>query len=202
MRCWPTKSMAEPARTPSPTFAEYLALEAESDVKHEHVNGEIFAMAGGTLEHSRIAANVILELGAQLRGRPCIVYTSDARVRVRATGLATYPDASIVCGAIEHDPEDANTLTNPVVLVEVLSDGTEAYDRGEKFAHYQRIASLREYVLVSQHRQRIDHYLRNDDDTWTFRSVETPGSLQLPSIGCELSLEAVYRNPLAGPAQA
>lgn len=189
----------EPARTPSTTFAEYIALEAESDVKHEYVNGEIFAMAGGTLEHSRIAANIILELGAQLRGRPCVVYTSDARVRVRATGLATYPDASIVCGSIERDPEDTNTLTNPVVLVEVLSDGTEAYDRGEKFAHYQRIPSLREYLLVSQHGKRIDHYLRNDDDgSWTFRSVESPGSVRLPSIGCELALDAVYRDPLAG----
>lgn len=187
----------EPARTSSRTFAEYVALEAESDVKHEYVNGEVFAMAGGTLEHSRIAANIILELGAQLRGRPCVVYTSDARVRVRATGLATYPDASIVCGSIERDPEDANTLTNPVVLVEVLSDGTEAYDRGEKFAHYQRIPSLREYLLVSQHGKRIDHYLRNDDGTWTFRAVEPPGGVRLPSIGCELALDAVYRDPLA-----
>lgn len=190
--------MVEPVRTPLISFAEYIALEAASELKHEYVNGEIFAMAGGTLEHSRIAANVILELGSQLRGRPCVVLTSDARVRVRATGLATHPDASIVCGAIERDPEDANTLTNPVVLVEVLSDSTEAYDRGEKLAHYQRISALREYLLVSQNRQRIDHYVRNDDGSWTFRLVEAPGSLRLPSIDCELSLEAVYRDPFGG----
>ncbi len=192
--------MAEPAHKIAYTFAEYVELERTSEVKHEYVNGEIFAMAGGTLEHSQLAANVIRELGAQLRGRPCVVFTSDARVRVLATGLATYPDVSVVCGALERDPEDANTVTNPVVVVEVLSDNTEAYDRGEKFAHYQRMPSLREYVLVSQRRQRIDHYRRNDDGTWTLRPVEPPESVQLSSIACELSLEAVYEDPFAKPA--
>ena len=178
------------------TFAEYLALEAASETKHEFLNGEIFAMAGGTPEHGALTANVIRLLGTALIDRPCIVYTSDVRIRVLATGLRTYPDVSVACGSIERDPEDKNTIVNPVALVEVLSDSTEAYDRGEKFAHYRRIPSLRDYLLVSQHESRIEHYRRNDDGTWTLRDVELAGVVQL-SIGCELSVSAVYRNPLA-----
>jgi Uma2 family endonuclease len=189
--------MAEPARKLSYTFAEYLAIDEASETKHEYVNGEIYAMSGGTLEHSELAANLIRLLGTQLLGRPCVVYTSDARVRVLATGLATYPDVSVVCGQIERDPENKNTLTNPVVLVEVLSDSTEGYDREEKFSHYRRIPSLREYLLVSQHERRIEHFSRNDDGSWTLRDVEPPGIVQLPSIGCALSLDEVYKSLLA-----
>ncbi|MFT3775337.1 MAG: Uma2 family endonuclease [Minicystis sp.] len=191
--------MVEPARKLSYTFAEYLAIDEGSEVRHEYVNGEVFAMSGGTLEHSQIAANLISTLSAQLRGRPCVVYTSDARVRVRATGLATYPDVTVVCGAIERDPENKHTITNPVVLVEVLSDSTEGYDREEKFSHYRRIPSLREYLLVSQHEQRIEHLSRNDDGSWTLRDVTPPEIVRIPSIGCELSLAEVYRDPLAAP---
>lgn len=192
--------MAEPARKLMYTFAEYVAMEEASEQKHEYLDGEIFAMAGGTLEHSQIATNVARLLGNQLLSRPCIVYNSDARVRVLATGLATYPDVTVVCGSIERHPENDHTVTNPVVLVEVLSDSTEGYDRGKKFAHYRRIASLREYVLVSQSSKRIDHYLRNDDGSWTLRSVEPPDVARLTSIGCELSLDEVYRDPLAAAA--
>jgi Uma2 family endonuclease len=187
--------MTEPARKLSYTFAEYLALEAASDTRHEYLNGEIFAMAGGTPEHGALSANVIGELYASLRGGSCVVYTSDVRVRVRATGLDTYPDVSVACGA-ERDPEDTNAVVNPVVLVEVLSDSTEAYDRGEKFAHYRRIPSLRDYLLVSQHEARVEHYRRNDDDTWTLRDVRPPEVVHL-SIGCELSVVAVYGGSLA-----
>lgn len=184
------------------TFAEYIAIDEASEIKHEYVNGAVFAMAGGTLEHAQIAANVIGELRAQLRGRPCVVYTSDARVRVLATGLATYPDVTVVCGAIECDPENKHTVTNPVVLVEVLSDSTEGYDRKEKFSHYRRIPSLREYLLVSQRERRIEHLSRNDDGTWTLRDVTASALVRLPSIGCELSLDEVYKNPFAERADA
>ena len=192
--------MAEPARKLTCTFAEYLALDEASDRKHEYVDGEVFARSGGTLEHSQIAANVIGELRAQLRGRPCVVYTSDARVRVRvrSTGLATYPDVSVVCGSIERDPENKHTLTNPVVLVEVLSDSTEGYDREEKLSHYRRIPSLREYLLVSQYERRVEHLTRNEDGTWTLRDVIPPAAVQLPTIGCALSLEEIYRDPMVG----
>lgn len=188
--------MAQPARKLAYTFAEYLAIDDASDTRHEYVNGDVLAMSGGTLEHSQIAANVIGELGAQLRGRPCSVFTSDARVRVLATGLATYPDVTVVCGSIERDPENKQTITNPIVLVEVLSDSTESYDREEKLAHYRRIPSLREYLLVSQRARMITHLSRNDDGSWTLRDVEPPGAVRLPSIGCELVFDEVYRNPL------
>jgi len=193
--------MTEPAHKLSYTLAEYLALEAASDTRHEYLNGEIFAMAGGTPEHGALAANVIRLLGTALLDRPCVVYTSDVRIRVLATGLNTYPDVSVTCGAIERDPQDASTIVNPVVLVEVLSDSTEAYDRGEKFAHYRRIPSLRDYLLVSQHEARIEHYRRNDDGTWTLRDVASSETVRL-SIGCELPVGAVYRDPFAPPQAA
>ncbi len=187
--------MTEPAAKLSHTFAEYLVLEAASETKHEYVNGEIFAMAGGTPEHSRLSANVILELGAALRGRPCVTFTSDLRIRVPATGLGTYPDASVVCGRIEVDPEDKNSVTNPVVIVEVLSDSTERYDRDEKRAHYRQLPSLRDYLLVSQHERRIEHYHRNDDGTWTLRDARAGGAVRLEAIDCSISRRRRLRRP-------
>ena len=191
--------MVEPARKLSYTFAEYIAIDEASATKHEFVNGEIFAMSGGTVKHGQLAANVIRSLGTQLLDRPCAAFTSDVRVRVLATGLATYPDVSVVCGSIDYDPENKNTITNPVLLVEVLSDSTEDYDREEKFSHYRRIPSLREYLLVSQHERRITHLSRNDNDdgSWTLRDVTSAAIVRLPSIGCELSLDDVYRDPFA-----
>lgn len=189
--------MVEPARKVSYTFAEYIAIDEASKTRHEYVNGEVLAMSGGTLEHSQLAANVIGELRAQLRERPCAVFTSDARVRVLATGLATYPDVTVVCGAIERDPENKHTIVNPVLIVEVLSEGTESYDREEKFAHYRRIPSLREYLLVSQYERRVTHLSRNDDGSWTLRDVVGAAVVRLPSITCELSLDEVYRDPFA-----
>lgn len=191
--------MTEPARKLTCTFAEYLALEAKSETKHEYIHGEVFAMAAGSPDHAALAAAVIRLLGTALLGRPCRVYTSDLRIRVLATGLATYPDVSVVCRPFEHDPEDASTAVNPVVIAEVLSDSTEAYDRGEKFAHYRRLPSLRDYLLVLQREARIEHYRRNEDDTWTLREVRASGAVHL-SIGCELSVDDVYRDPMAEPA--
>lgn len=189
--------MNEPARKLTFTFAEYLAQEQASDTKHELVNGEIFAMAGGTIEHGRLASKVTAAIGAQLRGRRCEAYSSDVRVRVLATGLATYPDLSVVCGKLEPDPKDPDTIINPIVLIEVLSDSTEAYDRGEKFAHYRRIPSLQEYVLVSQHGPRIEVFRRNEDGrSWTLHIAEPSESLTIASIGCELSVDDVYTSAL------
>ena len=185
--------MNEPAR--KLTFAEYLEQERTSDVKHEFVNGEIFAMAGGTIEHGRLASKVNAALRTQLLGRPCEVYSAEVRVRVLATGLATYPDMSVVCGRLERDPADANTIVNPVVLVEVLSDSTEGYDRGEKFAHYQHLPSLKEYVLVSQHGPRIEVFRRNDDGkSWTLHIAQAGESVSLSSIGCDLAVDDMYAN--------
>jgi Uma2 family endonuclease len=136
------------------TFQEYLELEASSDVRYEFFDGAVYAMSGGSPEHSGLAANVIQLLGAQLVGKPCRVFTSDLRVRVLETGLATHPDVSVVCGGLERDPEDNNTATNPVVIVDVLSPSTQRYDREEKAAHYRRIPSLASYVLISQEEQK------------------------------------------------
>ncbi|WP_104981923.1 Uma2 family endonuclease [Sorangium cellulosum] len=189
--------MNEPARKITYTHAEYLEQERTSPTKHEFLNGEILTIAGGTPEHARLCLRVGAELRAQLRGRPCAAYSSDLRVRVQATGLSTYPDVSVVCGRLERDLQDKDAALNPIVLVEVLSDSTEAYDRGQKFAHYRRIPSLREYVLVSQHEQRIEVFHRNEDDSWTLRDARAGEGAQLSAIGCTLSVDEVYRDPLA-----
>jgi Uma2 family endonuclease len=185
--------MTDPARKLSSTFPEYVAEEQVSGSKHEHLDGQIHAMAGGSPEHGLIAINVGAELRNKLLGRPCRVFSSDVRIRVRATGLATYPDISVVCGRVERDPEDQNTIVNPIVLVEVLSPSTEAYDRGEKFAHYRRIPSLREYVLVSQAKRRVEVFRRNEDPSWTLYEVQGSSSVELASVGCELALDELYR---------
>jgi Uma2 family endonuclease len=189
--------VTHPAEKLAMTYAEYLAAEAKSDTKHEWLNGEVFAMAGGTPEHAGLAASVIGELRLALRDRPCRVFSSDLRVKVQATGLATYPDASIACGKLETDPEDAQAVVNPIVLVEVLSDSTEAYDRGEKFAHYRRILSLREYVIVSQREPRIEVHRRNEAGRWELYEAGAGESIELASVGCRLNVDDVFRDPLA-----
>ena len=129
---------------------EYLAFERAARDKHEYYDGQVYAMSGGTRNHDRIAVSATRELATQLRGRRCDVLTSDMRVKVSATGLYTYPDASALCSEPEfEDPRNVDVLLNPVLIVEVLSESTEGYNRGGKFAHYHRIATLQEYVLIA-----------------------------------------------------
>ncbi|WP_437306843.1 Uma2 family endonuclease [Sorangium sp. So ce388] len=192
--------MNAPARKLSFTYAEYLEQERASPTKHEFLAGEIFDMAGGTPEHARLAANVMAELRPALRERPCAVFSSDLRVRVRETGLATYPDVSVVCGQLARDPEDKDAVVNPLVLVEVLSDSTEGYDRGEKFAHYRRIPSLKEYVLVSQSHRRIEVFRRNEDNTWTLHEAGPGERARLASIDGALAVDEIYRGALDSSA--
>ncbi len=187
--------MTQPALERHYTYAEYLELEASSALKHEWLGGRAYAMSGGTPEHSAMAANVIRTLGNQLAGQPCRVFTSDLRVRVPATGLATHPDVTVVCGQLECDEEDPNAATNPVVVVEVLSPSTERYDREEKFAHFRRLRSLRAYVLVSHEERRIEVFTRNDDGSWTLRETRE-GAAKIEPIQVELRVDDVYRNPL------
>lgn len=182
------------------TYAEYLAAEATSGVRHEFLNGEVWAMAGGTPEHAALAAALIGELGAALRGKPCRVYTSDLRVRVLATGLSTYPDVSVVCGSLETVAEDPDAITNPVLLAEVPSDTTEAYDRGAKAAHYRRLASLHEYVLVSQAEQLVEVYRRTEAGRWELLEGRPGDRIELRSLGIGLDVAAIYANPLAPSA--
>lgn len=178
------------------TYAEYLTAEATSEVRHEFLNGEVWAMAGGTPEHAALAAALIGELGAALRGKPCRVYTSDLRVRIRATGLSTYPDVTVVCGGVETAPEDPDAITNPVAVAEVLSDATEAYDRGAKAAHYRRLPSLQEYILVSQAEPLVEVYRRTEAGRWELLEGRLGDLIELRSLGVQLDVAAVYANPL------
>jgi len=174
------------------SWADYLALEASSNVKHEFLDGQIYGMAGGTPEHAALAAAIIGLLFAQLQNGRCRVHDSHLRVRVLETGLATYPDITIVCGRRERDPEDANAVTNPTLIVEVLSKSTEEYDRGDKFEHYKRIPSLRQYVLVSYRAPEIEVWTRGTDG-WT-SSTSGPGDrAELDSVGSHLDVTEAYK---------
>ena len=151
-------------------------------------------MSGGSRAHSLIAANVNGTLWPQLSGKPCEIHTSDMRARMDEAGAYAYPDVSIVCGEPEFADDETDTLLNPTVIVEVLSPGTEAWDRGGKFERYQQMASLQEYVLIAQDRPRVERYARRGDGQWLLTVVTgLEGALSLPSIECELALADVYR---------
>jgi len=189
-----------PAAMARMSYPEYLAFEDASDTKHEYLDGEVFAMAGGTIAHGALAMAVGTALSNALRGRPCRVLSSDVRVRAKATGLATYPDITVVWEQVQVDDHDPHGVTNPRLIVEVLSDSTEGYDRGAKAAHYRRIPSLREYVLVSQREPLIEVYRRNERGNWELFSEARAGEVaELTSCGPAIALDvdAIYRDPLA-----
>jgi Uma2 family endonuclease len=153
-------------------------------------------MTGGTPEHAGLAAAFAAEVATALRGKACRVYSSNVRVRVLATGLATYADISVVCVRLETAPDDPDAIVNPVVLVEVLSDSTEAYDRGAKAAHYRRIPSLREYVLVSQREPLVEVQRRAEGGRWELLEARSGETIELASLGVGLAVSAIYANPL------
>jgi Uma2 family endonuclease len=172
---------------------EYLAQERASEEKYEYYDGEIFAMAGASEKHNLIVTNVISELRYQLKKRPCRVYPSDMRLKIEATGLYTYPDVMVVCGEREFGDENLDTLLNPDVIIEVLSDSTESYDRGAKFRNYRDLKSLNIYIMISQNSRRMEMYVRKADGSWRFTEADDDRPLIiLESIGCELKLEEVY----------
>ncbi len=175
------------------TPEEYLAVERGSEIKHEYYGGEMFAMVGASKRHNLITANVIRILGNQLLDRPCNVYPSDMRVKVSATGKYTYPDISVACEEERFDDAENDTLLNPVVIIEVLSDSTEAYDRGKKFEQYQNIESLTEYLLVAQEPFRVEQYVRQSNSEWIYSQYhEAEAVVQISVIGCALTLKDVY----------
>jgi Uma2 family endonuclease len=175
------------------TPEQYLALERQAEYKSEFLDGEIFAMAGASREHNLIAGNVFASLHGQLRGRPSETYPNDMRIKVTATGLRTYPDVVVVCGEPQFEDENGDTLLNPTLLVEVLSRTTEAYDRGEKFAHYRLLESLVEYVLIAQNRCQVERLTRQPDGQWLLSEArDLGGSIALTSIGSQLALAEVY----------
>lgn len=178
------------------THADYCAFERQSEVRHEYIAGEVFAMTGGTLEHSRLAMQIGRLLGNALEGGPCRVLSADARVRIEAVDVDTYPDLSVVCGAPETSKADDHALLNPTMLVEVLSPSTEAYDRGLKASHYRRIPSLQAYLVVTQDRQRLELQTRQPDDRWLIVEAGPGERLSIESLGVELEVDAVYRDAL------
>jgi len=190
--------MAESASIRHLPYPDYLALEAQAETRHEYHRGEIYAMAGGTREHGRLAARIIAELGLIAKGRACSVFNSDVRIRVAETDRSFYADAFVVCGAQQTAHDDAEAITNPILVVEVLSESTEAYDRGEKFAHYARLASLREYVLISQTAHLVQVF-RREGERWPVTESREHGTVLLQSLGGELAVDELYANPTPGP---
>jgi Uma2 family endonuclease len=175
------------------TPEEYLALERRSEARSEYVAGEVFAMVGASKRHNLIAANIIRVLGNQLLERPCIVYPSDLRVKVIATGKYTYSDVVVACEEERFEDAENDTLLNPVVIIEIPSQSTEAYDRGKKFEHYQYIESLTGYILVAQEPYRIERYVRRGDREWRYSEYhDTEDVVRIDVIGCELALRDVY----------
>jgi Uma2 family endonuclease len=174
------------------TPQEYLALERVAETKSEYLDGFLIAMSGATPAHVLITANIVGELYAQLLDRPCRVYSQDLRVRIAEAGMYAYPDVVAVCGEPEFDEGALDCLTNPTVIIEVLSETTEAYDRGLKFARYRQRAALQEYILVAQDRVSVERYTRQGE-FWVFTAAASLDEIvELPSIGCSLSLRRVY----------
>jgi Uma2 family endonuclease len=172
---------------------EYLAWERRQETRHEYVNGEIHAMTGASREHNLINGNLFAALHVQLRGKPCEIYSNDMRVKVSETGMYTYPDIVAACGGPEFDDAEMDTLLNPVLIIEVLSDSTEGYDRGAKFLHYRNLPTLQDYLLVAQSEYRIEHYVRQAGNRWLlteYRNIEE--ALTLTSVDCELRLRDLY----------
>jgi Uma2 family endonuclease len=175
------------------TPEEYLSIERRAQHRSEYFAGEMFAMAGASRRHNRIVTNVVVGLDNQLKDRPCNLYSSDMRVMVSSTGLYTYPDVVVTCGEEQFADEHEDNLLNPLVIIEVLSESTEAYDRGRKFEHYQQIESLREYLLIAQDQWRIEQYLRQNTKQWLYSEThEVEEFVRLASIDCELILKDIY----------
>jgi Uma2 family endonuclease len=175
------------------TPEEYLAIERKAEYKSEYFNGEMFAMAGASEPHVSIVANVMYLLVGQLRGRPCKAYSTDLRLQVSPTGLYTYPDVVVVCGQPQFADAELDMILNPTLIVEVLSDSTQDYDRGGKFEQYRSLSSFSEYVLVAQDRCHVEHFVRQPDNRWLLSETNKIGdTIHLSSIDCTLALLEVY----------
>jgi Uma2 family endonuclease len=183
--------MPAPTRRHRYSFQDYLAVEEVSTVKHEFLDGDIYAMAGGSVLHAALSATVLASLHAQLEGR-CRVYSSDLRLRVAATGLASYADVAVVCGAEETDPLNADTVTNPAAVVEVLSPSTIDYDLGEKFEHYSKVPSLHTVVYVWQDRRQIEVRERSAGGHWQSQTAAAGARMRLAALECDLDLDALF----------
>jgi len=171
---------------------EYLVMERSALYKNEFCDGQIYAMTGASRKHNLVAVNIAAELHNQLKKRPCEAYLGDMRVKAAEARSYHYPDIAVVCGTPQFEDAHVDTLLNPTLLVEILSPSTEAYDRGGKFNHYRKIATLREYLLVSQDQPSIERYVRQQDAWLLTEAVGLEASMSLDSINCVLSLREVY----------
>jgi Uma2 family endonuclease len=187
--------MSEPRRLHRYTYADYVALETISTGKHEFLDGEIYAMAGGSEEHSALAAAMVHALVNAVGDRPCRVHTSDLRIYVEEAGLATFPDASVICGPLQqHEASPTATALNPMILVEVTSDSSEDYDAGAKLEYYRTIPALREYVIVSHRERRITVHARAAGGGWDSRVAIRGGEVEIASLEVQLKVDEIFRN--------
>jgi Uma2 family endonuclease len=177
------------------TPEQYLEIERKAEFRSEYYQGEMFAMAGATEVHTILTDNLVVQLGQKLRGGPCRSFSRDMRVQVSATGLYTYPDLVVGCGERQFLDERRDTLLNPTLIVEVLSESTEAYDRGKKFSHYRTLESLQEYVLVSQDRVQVECYKRQTGGQWLLTAANRPEEpIALESVACTLRMADIYED--------
>lgn len=185
--------MAAEARRVGLTEEEYLRLDRESDLRHEYLDGEIVAMVGASREHNLITGNAHASLHGQLRKRPCELYANDMRVKVGTSGLYAYPDIVVTCDEPQFSDDTFDTLLNPTVLIEVLSPSTEGHDRGKKFQLYQKLRSLKEYLLIAQDTYHVDHFVRQGELNWLLTGYDGPDAMiHLPTIDCTLALANIY----------
>jgi Uma2 family endonuclease len=186
--------MALPKRIATYTPEEYLAFERTAKTKHEYLDGQIYAMAGGSPQHNQICFNLAGEIHPQLKGTSCIGYTSDQKIRTELMDLFSYPDLTIVCGEPRFHDKDQDVILNPKVIIEVLSPNTENYDRREKFTRYQSLKSLSDYILVAQDRPGVEHFVRQKGKRQWLFTIETEMSAEIviASINCRLKLADIY----------
>jgi Uma2 family endonuclease len=181
------------------TVEQYLEIERAADQKSEFYDGEMFAMSGGSRFHSTISVNLGREFSLALKGRPCLTLNSDMRVKA-PSGLYTYPDLSALCGEPRFEGKAEDILLNPMVVVEVLSPSTEAYDRGAKFRHYGTIPSLKEYILISQDVPSVERFVLGEDNQWTFTRVEgLEGFLEVSALDIRIPTREIYANVTFAP---
>lgn len=179
------------------TPEEYLQIEREAEFKSEYVDGTMYAMAGGSPPHSLISGNAHNQISNQLRDTPCLVFNSDLKVRVPDSRKFFYPDVSVVCASPEYDERESGVLINPLVIIEVLSPSTAAYDRGKKFQWYQQIESLREYILIAHDEPVIEQFVRQPSGSWLYTKVEgIEQSVALATVNCNLKLKDIYAKVL------
>ncbi|GAB4416060.1 MAG: Uma2 family endonuclease [Bacteroidia bacterium] len=187
--------MGEAATTLRLSIADYLEMERSADTRHEYHQGEIFAMAGGTQRHSILGNAINTELNLICRNTGCIPFNGDMRIRIEAEDRFLYPEASVVCGPVQTSRQDKDAITNPILIAEVLSDSSEAYDRGEKFRLYRTLPSLREYVLIDQKQPLTEVFSLEADGTWRYQVCQgADAQVALHSLGATIAMRDLYRN--------